>query len=63
MKTIRVSRKFFATYRSINQAIMHAEPGSRIEVEPGVYRENLYINKYIEIVGVGEQGKHHYSGT
>lgn len=55
MKTIRVSRKLFATYRSINQAIAHAEPGSRIEVEPGVYRENVSINKYIEIVGVGEK--------
>lgn len=57
MKTIRVSRKFFATYRSINQAIAHAEPGSRIEVEPGIYREDIYINKYIEIVGVGEREK------
>ena len=57
MKTIRVSRRFFSTFRSINQAIMHAEPGSRIEVEQGVYQEDLYINKYIEIVGVGEREK------
>lgn len=57
MKTIRVSRRFFSTFRSINQAIMHAEPGSRIEVEQGVYREDLYIDKYIEIVGVGEREK------
>lgn len=57
MKTIRVSRRFFAAYRSISQAIMDAEPGSRIEVEQGVYREDLYIDKYIEIVGVGEREK------
>lgn len=57
MKTIRVSRSFFATYRSINQAIMQADPGDRIEVEPGVYKEDLYIQKYVEIVGVGDREK------
>lgn len=54
---IRVSRRWFATYRSIQQAIRDAEPGSRIEVEPGVYREDIVINKYIEIVGIGNKEK------
>lgn len=57
LKTIRVSRKLFANYRSIQQAIMDADAGCRIEVEPGVYKEELYINKYIEIVGIGDEEK------
>lgn len=53
MATIRVSRKLFAKNRSIQEAIDHATSGSVIEIEAGLYREDIYINKYVELIGVG----------
>ncbi|WP_124727136.1 right-handed parallel beta-helix repeat-containing protein [Staphylospora marina] len=56
MARIRVSRKLFSRYRSISQAIRDAVNGTVIEVEPGVYREELIIDRHVELVGVGEPG-------
>lgn len=50
---IKVSRNWFAKYRSIQSALFDAQAGSVIEVEPGIYHEDLIIDRYIEIVGVG----------
>ncbi|AUS08474.1 hypothetical protein C1X05_06280 [Laceyella sacchari] len=54
MAIIRVSRRWFAKYRNIQDAIMDAKPGTTIEVEPGVYQEDLWLDRYIEIVGLGD---------
>ncbi len=48
-----VSQKRGAQYNSINQAIKSAEPGARISVQPGVYRESLILDKPIQIMGDG----------
>ncbi len=48
-----VSQKRGAQYSSINQAIRSAEPGARISVQPGVYRESLIVDKPIQIMGDG----------
>lgn len=50
---IRVSRRLFAKYRSIQAAISDAPSGSVIEIEPGVYKEDVWIDRYIELVGAG----------
>jgi hypothetical protein len=51
MATIRVSRKWFSRHRSIQEAIDRASPGTIIEIEPGLYREELRIDKYVELIG------------
>ena len=48
-----VSQKRGAQYGSINQAIRSAEPGARISVQPGVYRESLIVDKPIQLMGDG----------
>ncbi|SFJ33016.1 right-handed parallel beta-helix repeat-containing protein [Thermoflavimicrobium dichotomicum] len=53
--SFKVSRKLFSKNRSIQKAIDEAPVGSTIEIEPGVYREDLVIDKYIELVGVGDR--------
>ncbi|WP_131922869.1 right-handed parallel beta-helix repeat-containing protein [Hazenella coriacea] len=50
-----MSRKLFAKYRSIQQAIQEASTGTVIEVEPGVYKEDVWIDRYVEIIGVGSR--------
>ena len=54
-KTMIVSLEGKGDYRSIRDAIIHAEPGMRILVSPGIYNESLTINKKIEIVGDGSR--------
>lgn len=51
--TLVVSQKRGAHYNSINQAIRSAQPGARISVQPGVYRESLIVDKPIQIMGDG----------
>ncbi|MBH8596816.1 right-handed parallel beta-helix repeat-containing protein [Thermoactinomyces sp. CICC 10523] len=53
MSTIRVSRRWFSRYRTIQSALDQAPSGSVIEVEPGVYHEDLWIDRMIEIIGTG----------
>lgn len=40
-------------YTSIAEAVRHAEPGARIEVQPGQYPDALILDKNVDIVGVG----------
>jgi hypothetical protein len=53
VSTIRVSRRLFSKHRTIQSALDGAPSGSVIEVEPGVYHEDLWIDRMIEIVGAG----------
>lgn len=55
MATIRVSRKWFSRHRSIQEAIDRATPGTIIEIEPGLYREELRIDKYVELIGTDSE--------
>jgi parallel beta-helix repeat protein len=41
-------------YASISAAILGVQPGTRIVVRPGTYRESLVIDKTVEIVGDGK---------
>ncbi|MBE9128302.1 MULTISPECIES: right-handed parallel beta-helix repeat-containing protein [unclassified Coleofasciculus] len=43
-----------ANYKTIRAAIKNAEPGTRIWVRPGFYREHLTIDKDVEIIGDGQ---------
>lgn len=42
-------------YTTISEAIRNAQPGTRILVRPGHYREGLVIRKPLEIVGEGNR--------
>lgn len=44
-----------ADYRNIKDAITNAQPGTRILVRPGFYRESILINKCVEIIGDGQR--------
>src|SRR5207245_2520824 len=41
-------------FRSITEALRSAEPGARIVVRPGVYREQLVVDRPVELVGEGD---------
>lgn len=43
--------------RSINEAIDTAKPHAQILVQPGVYEEQITINKPVDIVGVGDRSR------
>ena len=43
-------------FTTITDAIKAVEPGTRILVRPGQYRESLVIDKPLEIIGDGESG-------
>ena len=40
-------------YTTISEALRHAAPGAQIQVQPGVYREGLVLDKPVEIAGNG----------
>lgn len=50
---LRVDTSGNARYRSIQAAIDAAQPGSVVRVGPGIYRENLVIDKPLKIEGSG----------
>jgi F-box protein 11 len=52
-----VSANGAGDYRTIGQALAAAQPGTRIQIEPGVYRESLVIDKSLELVGHGKSAK------
>jgi F-box protein 11 len=43
-------------YTTIGAALADARPLTRIEVQPGIYREKVLIDKDVELVGMGEAG-------
>lgn len=44
-------------FTTIGAAIQAAQPGERIRVRPGIYREGLVLDKAVEIVGESEDGE------
>jgi parallel beta-helix repeat protein len=54
VQAIVVAPTGVAHYRSIKEAIMAAVPGARILVRPGFYRENLRLDRPVEIIGEGQ---------
>ncbi|MBO0829037.1 MAG: right-handed parallel beta-helix repeat-containing protein, partial [Streptosporangiales bacterium] len=43
-------------YASIGEAVRAAAPGDRIVVRPGLYRENVVVDRPLELVGDGPSG-------
>lgn len=41
-------------YRSLSQAIAQAPPGARIQVQPGIYRENIILSQALELIARNE---------
>lgn len=44
-------------FRSIGEALAQARPGSTIVVQPGVYNEEIVLDKPAEIVGAGDRAE------
>lgn len=53
---ITVAQDGTGQYTTISAAIQAAQPGARIEVQPGHYAEGLIIDRAVEIVGIGGRG-------
>jgi F-box protein 11 len=51
--TLVVSQQGGGQFATIGEAVRAAQPGSRIQVGKGTYRESLTIDKQLEIVGNG----------
>lgn len=51
--TLIVSQKGHGHHQTISAAIHQAQPGSRILVRPGLYRESVVLDKQVEISGDG----------
>ncbi|WP_417914997.1 right-handed parallel beta-helix repeat-containing protein [Candidatus Electronema sp. JM] len=55
--TVVVDARYRADYTKINKAIKAVEPGTRILVRPGLYKEGIVIDKPVEIIGDGERSE------
>ncbi|KQL55834.1 MULTISPECIES: right-handed parallel beta-helix repeat-containing protein [Bacillaceae] len=55
MKKIQVSRKLLSKYKTIRQALLDANDGDTIEIEPGLYNESLQLSKSVTIIGLSNQ--------
>jgi F-box protein 11 len=53
--TVVVDALHRGDYPTLTQAIKKAEPGTRILVRPGLYKEGIVMDKPIEIVGDGKR--------
>ncbi len=51
--TILVCQSGGGRYRSINEAIRNASNGDKIVVRPGVYKEGVVLDRFVEISGLG----------
>lgn len=56
-QSLIVSKEEEGQYTTISDAIQNAHPGAHIQVRPGLYREELVIDKWLEISGEGERGE------
>jgi parallel beta-helix repeat protein len=52
-----VSSSGSGDYKTINEAIKNAQPGTSILVRPGLYQESLIINKPLKIIGDGTKAQ------
>ncbi len=50
-----VAKEGYADYRTISEAIRKVRSGTRIMVRPGLYQEQLILDKPVEITGDGPQ--------
>ena len=55
MKEIVVSKSLFSRYKTIADAVKGATPGTTIVLKPGVYREDIHIDKDINIISEGDK--------
>ncbi|MCI5125164.1 MAG: TIR domain-containing protein, partial [Candidatus Electrothrix sp. AR5] len=55
--TLIVDPLYRCDYATITAALKAAEPGTRILVRPGLYEENIVIDKHVEIIGDGERSE------
>ncbi len=55
-KTIVVSKVGAADFGTIGEATKAANPGDKISIRPGLYKEGLIIDKSVEIAGDGKLG-------
>jgi F-box protein 11 len=53
--TVIVDKRNRGHYKTITRAIQSVQSGTRILVRPGLYRENIIIDKTVEIVGDGKR--------
>jgi parallel beta-helix repeat protein len=51
---VTVSQSGGGDFTLINDAMKAARPGTRILVKPGIYQENILINKNVELIGEGK---------
>lgn len=61
LNTITVHR--FSTIKTLKSAIEHAQPGDKIILEPGNYKEFVTIDKPVTIVGNGDKKHVIFLGT
>lgn len=55
--TLIVAQQGQGNYTTISEAVAHAQPGSRILVRPGVYREGFVLDKPLDISGDGARAE------
>ena len=53
-KTVIVGKTSKADFKSIAEAIKNSEPGTHILVKPGKYKEDVVIDRHVEIIGDGK---------
>lgn len=61
--TVVVSSTDETQYRTVGDAIRDVEPGTRIVVRPGVYKESLVVDKRLELIGDGPREQIIIEGT
>ncbi len=57
VRTLTVGKGGKAQCMSLRVALRQAEPGTRIAILPGLYRESLVVEKDVTLVGQGEAGE------
>lgn len=51
--TLVVAPQGYAHYKTLGEALLHAEAGTRIVIHPGTYKEGVLLDKHVEIIGDG----------
>jgi hypothetical protein len=55
--TVVVDARKHGDYTTITQALEAVQPGTRILVRPGLYKESIVVDKQVEIIGDGERSE------